>query len=201
MAKQSKSFGNTQLLGALLERIESGDPAAREELLQEAQERLRRMASKMLTGFPALRQQGRAETGMILNDALLKLNESFGQVEFQSPRHFINVAAQKMRFYLIDLARKHKIEIESRQQEIPDFELRESHAIEIGETQNALTQDHWAAFHIAVDRLPDDEKEVFTLRYYGAWSREETAIILGVAEKTVTRRYSRAMEQLSSMLR
>jgi DNA-directed RNA polymerase specialized sigma24 family protein len=44
--------------------------------------------------------------------------------------------------------------------------------------------------------LPDDEKQVIELRCYGHWSRQETAVILGVEERTVTRRYGRAMEKL-----
>jgi len=197
MPQPQRSFGNTSRLGTLLERIEAGDSAAREELLAEGQERLRRMASKILGQFPALRQQGRAETGMVLNDVLLNLYESFDDVQFQSPQHFINLAAQKIRFRLLDLARKHRAEVNLRQEFVDGDAQVESGA----QGADAVSQDDWSAFHIAVENLPEEEKQVFTLRYYGHWSREESALILGVAEKTVTRRYSKAKESLADVLR
>jgi RNA polymerase sigma factor (sigma-70 family) len=58
----------------------------------------------------------------------------------------------------------------------------------------------WDRFHEAVDQLPDDEKQVIELRCYGQWSRQETAVIIGVEERTVTRRYGRAIEKLGAAL-
>ena len=51
-----------------------------------------------------------------------------------------------------------------------------------------------------VEQLPDDEEEVIELRCYGHWSRQETAVLLDVDEKTVTRRYGRAVEKLGVAL-
>jgi RNA polymerase sigma-70 factor (ECF subfamily) len=193
MAQERRSFGNTTKIGSLLERIEAGDQSAREELLLVAKERLGRMASKMLSSFPQLREQGRAETGMVLNDTLMSLYKSFDDVKFESPRHFINLAATKIRRCLIDLKRKHQREIE---------EMGDQLATAGGNVQesDSLSIEDWAAFHEAVEKLPSEEKEVFSLRYYGGWSREEAATIIGVAEKTVTRRYGRATQTLAKML-
>ena len=52
-----------------------------------------------------------------------------------------------------------------------------------------------------MEQLPEDEKRVIDLRCYGHWSRQETAVILDVDEKTVTRRYGRALEKLGQALK
>src|SRR5579875_2476938 len=98
-----KHFGNTTRIGQLLERIEAGEIGAREELLREAQERLRRLAHKMLNQFPRLRDRGRVETGIVLDDVLMELVSAFDEVQFKSPKHFINLCAEKVRQTLLDL--------------------------------------------------------------------------------------------------
>ena len=215
MAKKRAGFGNTTRIGELLQRVEAGDRAAREELLAESQHRLTLLASKMLKQFPRLVQQGRVETGLVLNDALLKLYNSFDQLQIQSPEHFINLAAQKIRFCLLDLARKYKAEMGAIQRDPAHDGVSQAIAPEAAGHGDALddladpaslkrdnlSEEDWADFHLAVERLSQDELQVFTLRYYGNWSREETATILGVNEKTVSRRYGRALDELARLLK
>ena len=190
MVNRGKSFGNTTRINSLLERINSGDQSANEELLAEAKERLRRMASKMLSSFPQLRERGRAETGMVLDDVLHSLYKCFDDYEFESPKHFINLAATKIRRSLLDLKRKHEREIKESFGELPTGGGKSTDL-------ESLSLDAWTSFHEAVGQLPDEEMEVFKLRYYGGWSRDETAVIIGIAEKTVSRRYGRAVSQLA----
>jgi DNA-directed RNA polymerase specialized sigma24 family protein len=58
----------------------------------------------------------------------------------------------------------------------------------------------WANFHAAVDHLPDDQREVFALLYYHGQTREQAALLLGVAERTVYRRWASACAELSERL-
>ncbi len=50
----------------------------------------------------------------------------------------------------------------------------------------------WTAFHEAIDRLPDDEREAFELVWYGGQTLRETAEVLDVSLSTVVRRLNRA---------
>ena len=192
--QKRKSFGNTTRIQNLIERINSEDQTARVELIEESKERLRRLASKMLSGFPQLREKGRAETGMVLNDVLFSLYKSFDDLEFESPSHFINLAATKIRRCLLDVKRKHELEIRKMGEELPTVAGATN-------SEDAFSLDDWAAFHKAVGQLPSDEKEVFKLRYYGGWNRAETAVIVGVAEKTVSRRYGGAVNRLADLMK
>ena len=69
----AKHFGNTQQIENLLAAIQAGDEEAREELIKESQERLRRLASKMLKGFPGVARMA-GETGDVLQPVLLRLH-------------------------------------------------------------------------------------------------------------------------------
>ena len=210
--------GSTTRIAGLLQRIQAGDSEAREELLRESQYRLGRLASRMLDQFPRLRQYGLAETGIVLNDVLLGLHRALEEIQVDSPAGWINLAAQKIRFRLIDLARKYKsdlamaragVEASSDGGAVPGLApprmVRGERVVEQisapgGSDRTLLTEEDWANFHLAVESLPADELQVFTLRYYGGWNREETAAILGVSEKTISRRYTAAMGFLSRCL-
>lgn len=219
MARQRIPFGNTTRIGALLNRFEAGDPSARDELLAESEQRLRHLASKMLKQFPHLVQQGRVETGVVLNDAMMRLHNCLDQLELDSPEKFIAVAANNIQFSLLDLARKYKAEIKAFRNAAPHdggppdvrrnagaiagspLDGMEQIADPASLDRDELSEEDWADFHLAVATLPADELSVFTLRYYSDRSREETAYALGVTEKTVSRRFVRAQLHLAEVLR
>ena len=50
----------------------------------------------------------------------------------------------------------------------------------------------WTAFHEAIERLPNDEREAFELVWYGGQTLRETAEVLEVSLSTVVRRLNRA---------
>jgi RNA polymerase sigma factor (sigma-70 family) len=197
MAGQRESFGNTTKIGELLDRIKAAEPGAREELLAESQERFRQLASRMLKQFPQLRVRGRAETGIVLNDVLLEMHAALDRVAFESPRHFINLAAQKTRQTLLDLARKYKHHPFEQAEAVDENDKLVADLSD----RKTISLEEWAAFHEAAGRLPEKEKEVFDLLYYGQWKPRDAARILGVVEKTVERRFKRAKKYLAEALR
>jgi RNA polymerase sigma factor (sigma-70 family) len=194
----SKHFGNTQKIENLLAAIQAGDNEAREELIKESQERLRRMASKLLKGFPGVARMG--QTGDVLQPVLFRLYGALEKKKFDSGRAFVAYAAQMIRRELLDLVRKYRLERAARITNRPDaigqspLELVGKPDPEPGVPTEA------ERLQEAVEQLPDDEKRVVELRCYGQWSRQETAVILDVDEKTVTRRYGRAVEKLGVAL-
>jgi RNA polymerase sigma-70 factor (ECF subfamily) len=58
----------------------------------------------------------------------------------------------------------------------------------------------WTEFHGCVEALPDEERDVFGLRWYVGLTHTEVAAALGVAEITVRRRWLRARLLLQKSL-
>ena len=52
----------------------------------------------------------------------------------------------------------------------------------------------------AIERLPDDEREVVELLFFYGYSQPEAGEILGVHEDTVKRRWSRARVKIAEQL-
>ncbi len=156
--------GSDTRLGDLLGRIQSGDLAAREELISESYERFRKRASKMLKSFPSVARAN--ETGDVLHPVLSRLHRDIGDIKFESVRHFIYVVAQKIKWELLDLAKK--------QIPTPDVSVQ-NHVREDSTSGSGISLEDWSAFHKAVEELPDDTREVFCLRYYSRLTHQEIA--------------------------
>jgi DNA-directed RNA polymerase specialized sigma24 family protein len=89
----------------LLDLVRLGDEQARNRLVAHACERLRRLTSRMLQGYPGVRRW--EETDDVLQNALLRLCRALEGTTPESVRHFYNLAALQIRRELIDLARHH----------------------------------------------------------------------------------------------
>src|SRR3954454_12066889 len=86
-----------------LDRLRAGDASARDELLGLACERLRRLARKMLKGYPGV---GRWEqTDDVLQNALVRLDRALKAGAPPTARGFFRVAAAQVRRELIALPR------------------------------------------------------------------------------------------------
>src|SRR5437868_627680 len=94
----------TPQLHLWLDRVQKGDLTARDELLKSVVHRLERLARKMLGRFPSVR--GWADTGDVLQSALMRLLRALQEVRPPSVRDFFGLAAEQMRRELLDLARQ-----------------------------------------------------------------------------------------------
>ena len=65
---------------------------------------------------------------------------------------------------------------------------------EADDSENPCNLAEWTEFHQQVDALPEDEREVFNLLWYGELTQAEAAEILGIAVRTVIRRWQAARE-------
>jgi RNA polymerase sigma-70 factor (ECF subfamily) len=183
-----------------LERLQRGDAAAREALLQCACDRLRRLTKKMLKDFPSVRRW--EETADVQQDAAVRLWRALETSRPTSVRHFFRLAALQIRRELLDLARRHTGpegtgahhasvpagEAESGR-EAPGYDKADSAA---GPDQLAL----WSEFHAQVEQLPEEEKEVFDLLWYQGLPQAEAAAVLGISERTLKRRWQAARLRL-----
>jgi RNA polymerase sigma factor (sigma-70 family) len=116
---------------------------------------------------------------------------------------FYRFAAQRMRWVLLDMARRHRLRAnvlppsapvesdsdpESAGREPPD-DSGDPHEIAV-----------WTEFHTKAGELPEREREVFELLWYHGLTHGEAARILGVHEKTVSYRWIRARLKLAALL-
>jgi RNA polymerase sigma factor (sigma-70 family) len=183
----------------LLGRHRAGDPAARDDLIRLAHVRFTTLARAMLRRYAHLRRW--EQTDDLLNAALTRLHRSLAEVRPETVRHFDNLAATQIRRELIDLARSYYG---------PEGLAANHHtdgtdpAVRLAEVSDGAgrpeTLEGWMAFHEAVERLPDEEREVFGLLWYQGMTHAQAAEVLGVATKTVQRRWASARLLLQDAL-
>jgi RNA polymerase sigma factor (sigma-70 family) len=190
----------TSQLQELLDRMRNGDDSVRTELLGLAYERLRLLARKMFHhDFPRLGNLH--ETDSILHEAVLRLFRALQEVQPTSVHDFLTFSAAQIRRVLLDMARhqghrnRNKNELSAgsgpamtEHQGLADASLDPSQ----------LAQ--WSEFHQKVRELPDEEREVIDLYWYQGLTQAETARVLGVHEKAVSRRWLSVRLKLSQWL-
>ncbi len=195
---------NTTQLRLLIDRAVADDPGAFDELAQSATERLRALAHAMLRKYPQVKRW--EDTDDILQAALIRLHRSLGEVKPQTTREFFGLAATQIRRSLIDLVRHYYGPLghganhhsQGGGKATDDSRGVLTGAIQATEQPESLLD--WVEFHNAIDNLPDDEQEVFKLIWYGGLKRKDIAALLGVADKTVLRRFNRARLRLQELL-
>lgn len=179
-----------------LRRLEAGETAARDELLNCACSRLTHLTRKMLKGFPGVRRW--EETDDVFQNAALRLWTALGAVQPKSPAHFFRLAALHIRRELIDLARHYQGPQgqgahHASNQEPANGSHSTPPAYEAGDsTLEPSRVAMWAEFHRQVEALPDEDAETFDLVWYQGLSQSEAATLLGVSERTFRRRWQAA---------
>lgn len=186
----------TKELQRWLDLLNAGDVAGREGLIGRACERLQRLARMQLKGFPLVRAFD--QTDDVLNAAVFRLHRCLSEVKPESLAHFFNLAGQAIRRELLDLAKKYN-RVQATVTRVPDDSPELAGTPDRGEEGPAdLAQ--WGEFHDVVEALPEEEREVVRLLYYSGLTQAEAAEILGVAERTVLRRWHAARIKLREVL-
>jgi RNA polymerase sigma-70 factor (ECF subfamily) len=184
-------LGQTTEAGDLLNRLRAGDDSARDRLIVLAQGRFVALARAMLRRYPHVRRW--EETDDLLQAALLRLHRSLAEVRPEDVPHFDNLAAAQIRRELIDLARSYHG---------PEGIGANHHTdgIDPGGRLARVTDDdgmpesleEWTTFHESVERLPEEERQVMGLLWYAGLTHAQAGEALGVATKTVQRRWASA---------
>jgi len=194
-----QSEGNTTQLQQLLDLAAEGSDDAYGELIANASQRLLKLTRKMLRSYPHLRRW--EQTDDVFQTAVIRLHRSLADVQPDSVRHFFALATTQIRRTLIDLARHHfgpmgqAAKHQSNAGEPENHGGNELHnGPDAGDRPETL--ESWAAFHEAAEQLPDAEREVFGLVWYGGMAQKDIASLLGISEPTVKRRWRAARLQL-----
>jgi RNA polymerase sigma-70 factor, ECF subfamily len=170
----------------------AGDRAALDQLLPVVYQELRRMASNYL------RQENPGHTlqpTALVHEAWLRLIDQ-ARVDWRNRAQFFGVAAQMMRRILVDHAKaKHR-------------EKRGGDAVKLSLDDVINLSRERAAELLALDdaldelaRVDERKSRVIELRYFGGFSVEETAQILGVSPETVMRDWKLAKAWLYQQIR
>jgi RNA polymerase sigma-70 factor (ECF subfamily) len=192
----------TTQLQRYLERLQQGDAGARHDLLNATCERLGQLTRLMLRDYPRVKRW--EETGDVLQNALVRLYRALEQVTPPSPRDFFRLATLQIRRELIDLVRHyygaegegaHHVSTPDKSGQSGVFL---NAAPDASPTPNRLAV--WREFHQQAERLPEEEREVFDLVWYQGLGHTEAAALLGVAPRTVKRRWQAACLHLHDAL-
>ena len=168
----------------ILSQIDSGDPAAAEQLLPLVYDELRKLAAKM---FAQERPDQTLQATALVHEAYLRLVDTENAQNWNGRGHFFAAAAEAMRRLLVENARRKKSAKAGggwQRQALLDAELAvDSASDDLFAVDDALTR--FAAAHPRPARLVH-------LRFFLGLTLEEAAATLGVDARTAYRDWAYA---------
>lgn len=169
---------HTHEVTRLLKELNEGNRDAMDRLLPLVYGQLRDMAHQQ-----RLRWQGdeTLNTTALVHEAYLRLSDG-AQLDVESRKHFLRLAAQAMRYILLDHAKAKKRKKRGGDQQRVAFD--EALIVTEEEAEELIALD------IALDRLKAINKrqsDVVECRFFAGLTIEDTAAILGIAPATVKR--------------
>jgi RNA polymerase sigma factor (sigma-70 family) len=175
-----------------------GDPAAEpiiRDLLERAAGRMRLLcATHLHKSYPRLtRPPLSLETDELLGEVVARLLTALRSVRPQNVRQFFALVGQHMRWQLNDVARR--LDEQPAAATLADRDVQAAPS-SIG---SRLTPDGLRML-LAIEGLPDTEREVFELVRIQGLTHIEAAMVVGVSERTVQRRLNRARLLLAEQL-
>lgn len=189
---------DSEVLESWLARLGEGDLSARNEIIARSAERLQKLTRRMLRQFPKVKRW--EDTDNVLQEVLLRLHRRLETARPASASEFFNLAAAEIRRQLIDFYRKltgsksfaahhssDPLGIKRSAQERKTSSHRPYDPVSFTE---------WGEFHLQAETLPEDSRQVFSLRWYQGLTFPEIARTLDLSERTVKRRWRSACLQL-----
>ncbi|MGO9463664.1 MAG: RNA polymerase sigma factor [Isosphaeraceae bacterium] len=163
-------------------------------LMDQSVRRLQLVCANLLyRGYPRLMQSPlNLEPDELLGAVVERLLKAMRQVHPPTVREFFALANQHMRWELNDLARR-------LDQQPAVVELREGVVPAPASSVSELSSDGRRILQ-AIENLPEEEREVFSLVRIQGMAHNEAGGVLGVSNKTVQRRLNRALLLLAEEL-
>ena len=165
-----------QQLTALLHAWSNGDKTALEKLAPRVQQELHRLAGRYMAGE---RPDHPLQTTALINEAYIRLI-GWKNVRWQNRAHFFGVSARLMRRILVDAARAKRGP--KRRGNFSDTSLDEACVFRPEKSPDVLALDE-ALTRLA--ELDPRKSQIVELRFFGGLNEVETALVLGVSERTV----------------
>ncbi|MBL9120230.1 MAG: sigma-70 family RNA polymerase sigma factor [Phycisphaerae bacterium] len=193
MESEQRTTAAVQGFLGKLEGADPADPVIR-DLLGRSAERLRLLCSTLLFGsYPRLtRPPLNLQPDEMLGAVVERLLKAMREVRPQNVRQFFGLANRHMRWELNDMARR-------LDQQSSVVGLQDS-AIPAPESSGSVVSVNTSRMLEAIERLPEEEREVFDLLRIQGMSYTEVAQLLSVSESTVHRRLNRGLVSLEEQL-
>jgi RNA polymerase sigma factor (sigma-70 family) len=185
----------------LIDRLRAGDDSAREALLDRIHHRLRQIAAVVFRkASPRLRGQHDVES--VVDEAWVQLMTALRNTQPETPEGFYNLVFTKVRQALVDMARRQGRNDRHRQQvPLGPGGSEDAAVFDIPDTTNEPSRlAVWTELHREVEKLPDAERRVFDCHYLAGFSQAETARLLDLHPKQVSRLWLAAAERLAEWL-
>lgn len=178
---------------AKLEGNAPAEPLVR-ALIERAVQRLHMLCrSLLLRSYPRLaRPPLNLQSEEMLSAVVDRLIRAMEDIRPTTVRQFFALANQHMRWELNDLARK-------MDSQTPVIDLQEAPAAAAETSESQLSPNALRILE-AIDSLPDEEREVFSLVRIQGMTHAEVAGLLGASTKTVQRRLHRSLMLLADLL-
>jgi RNA polymerase sigma factor (sigma-70 family) len=163
-------------------------------LLARAVQRLQLLCASLLyRSYPRLlRPPLNLQTDEVLGAVVERLLKAMRETRPSTVRQFFGLANQHIRWELNDLARR--LDEQAPIVGLPNDLLPAPQSSDSGLSDNARRMLE------AIEHLPEDEREVFSLVRIQGMSQVEVAALLGVSAKTIQRRLNRSVILLTERL-
>ena len=182
---------HTQPVTELLLELRDGRAGAMDRLFPLVYEELRRVAHRALRGERTGHTLG--TTGLV-HEAYLRLVDQT-RLEYRDRAHFYGIAARAMRHILVDYARRHRAAKRGGAQAVSPLDEAILGVEDRAEALLALDE--------ALSRLETIDArlgQIVQCRYFGGFTEEETAEVVGVTARTVRRDWLKAKGWLHHQL-
>jgi RNA polymerase sigma factor (sigma-70 family) len=165
------------------------------DLLARAVDRLRHLCGALLhRSYPRLTHPPlNLETDELVGGVVAGLITALQKVHPQTVRQFFALANQHMRWQLNDLARL----LDERPRLAA---VSESGVVALPDSAESILSQDARRMLLAIEGLPEEDREVFELIRIQGLTHVETAAVVGVSVKTVQRRLNRARLLLAEVL-
>lgn len=186
-----------------LEELAAGDDSARTRILEICDGRIRELAHRLLGKFAKVRRWD--GTDDVAQGAAMRLYRALGETVPSSPRGLLGLMATQIQRELLDLARKYAGPTSFAANHGTNVrEGTSGDVFLVDEARDDLSEDddeeipleRWEAFHTAVERLPQEHREIFRLAWYLGLDQQTVADTLGISLRTLGRRWQEAREMV-----
>lgn len=198
--------GIRDLVNRLIAQLKSGDSSARDELLKIASEQLYRHASNRLRHKYS--RVGRfQDTGDVMQEALIKLNQALKSVDLSDAKHFFCLSAKQINWVLLNMQERHdKSGVFGRgHQTNPGAGVSGTAHADLVEgladtTASAKQREQREHLLSGIEKLKPELRDAMLLRTIYEMTPDEIAAVLGVTRRSVDRYIAEALVQLSKIL-
>ena len=185
----------------LIDRLRRGDATARRELLERAHDRMLRIAARIFQDdFPGL--HGRHDLESVVSEVWMRLVVALEATVPETVEGFFGLVFVKVRQVLLDMAQGQR-RVDARRRHAP-LDAAESEALaafdQADTTHDPCRLALLTELHEEIGKLPDQQRIVFDLHYYGGFSQAEIAQMLEVHRKQVSRLWLAATGRLALWL-